>query len=107
MFFIFLAPGSQPLNFSGFALNFTHIFLNWSPPDPSSVNGVIREYRINVTEGETGTLLQFTTAPNITEATIGPLHPFYTYHCTILAYTVEGGPNSSVLSVRTNETGKS
>ncbi len=104
-FFYFAAPGSSPLNSSGVAINSTHIFLDWSPPELGSVNGIIREYRINVTEGETMAFLQFTTSPYLTEATIGPLHPFYIYHCTIFAYTIEGGPNTSVISVRTNEAG--
>jgi len=93
------------LNSSGVAINSTHIFLDWSPPDPNTVNGVIREYRINVTEGETGTLFQYILPSNQTEATIGQLHPFYTYHSTILAYTVEGGPSTSVISIRTSEAG--
>ena len=42
----------------------------------------------------------------MTEATIGPLHPYYTYNCTILAVTVGEGPPSTVITVRTGEDGK-
>ena len=99
------APSSHPLNSTGYALNSTHIFLDWSPPSLQDVNGIIREYRINVTEGETNALQQLTTDPLTTEILVGPLHPFYTYHCTILAFTVEGGPNTTVISIRTHEAG--
>ena len=97
------APGSHPLNSTGYALNSTHIFLDWSPP--LEANGIIREYRINVTEGETNTLQRLTTDNGTTEIVVGPLHPFYTYHCTILAFTVEGGPNTTVISIRTQQDG--
>lgn len=100
------APGSHPLNSSGYAINFTHIALNWSAPREEDLNGALREYRINVTEGLTGNRQQFTTAPGITEIIIGPLHPFYIYHCTIVAYTVEEGPNTNIISIRTQEDGK-
>ena len=100
------APGSHPLNSTGYALNSTHIFLDWSRPNEQDLNGVLREYRVNVTEGETNTLQQLTTDSSTTEIIVGPLHPFYIYHCTILAFTVEGGPNTTVISIRTDEAGK-
>ena len=58
-----------------------------------------------MTEGETDTLFQLTTDPSMTELVVGPLHPFYIYHCTIQAFTVEGGPNTTVISIRTEEDG--
>jgi len=80
--------------------------LTWDPPPPEDINGVIREYRINVTEGETGNLLQYTTNPNTRELVVGPLHPYYTYHCTVVAYTIEVGPYTAIITVRTDEAGK-
>ena len=68
------APGSHPLNSTGYALNSTHIFLDWSPPSLQDVNGIIREYRVNCTEGETNILRQHTTSNSTTEITVGPLH---------------------------------
>ena len=56
-------------------------------------------------ELETGTALRFFSDPDITEATIGSLHPYYTYSCTILAVTVGEGPPSTVITVRTAEDG--
>ena len=105
-FTICTAPGSEPSNITGTALNSTHIYLTWDPPPPEDINGVIREYRINVTEGETGLLLQYTTNPDTRELVVGPLHPYYTYHCTVGAYTVETGPYTAIITVRTDEAGK-
>ena len=45
-------------------------------------------------------------APDVTEAIIGPLHPYYTYNCTILAVTAGEGPPSTVITVRTEEDGR-
>lgn len=94
------------MNSSGYAINSTHIALNWSAPHEEDLNGVLREYRINVSEGLTGNMRWFTTVPDTTEIIVGPLHPFYIYHSTITAYTVEGGPSTSVISIRTGEDGK-
>ena len=105
-FTICTAPGSEPSNITGTALNSTHIYLTWDPPPPEDINGVIREYRIIVTEGETGLLLQYTTNPDTRELVVGPLHPYYTYHCTVGAYTVEVGPYTAIITVQTDEAGK-
>ena len=102
-----IAPESHPLNSTGYAINSTHIALNWSSPHESDLNGILREFRINVTEAVTSTLTQYSTSPDTTEIIIGPLHPFYIYHCTVVAHTVEGGPSTAVISVRTHEDGKS
>jgi len=63
---------------------------------------VIRHYLINVTEQETGRVYQIISEQ--TEITIGPLHPYYTYHCAIAAVTVAEGPNITI-TVRTEEDG--
>ena len=74
----------------------------WEPPEDP--NGNIREYRVNVTEEETGRMFQLST--NTTSIVIGPLHPYYTYNCTIVAVTITPGPFSSVITVRTDEAGR-
>ena len=68
-------------------------------------HGELREYRIDIAEVETGTLLQFFSDPDNTETTVGYLHPYYTYNCTIIAVTVGEGPPSTVITVRTAEDG--
>ena len=88
------------------ALNSTHIYIDWDPPPEDQHHGELQEYRITVNEIETSTSLLVSSDPDVTEATIGPLHPYYTYDCTILAVTVGEGPPSTVITVRTEEDGK-
>ena len=105
IFLTITAPTRHPSNSTGYSLNSTHIYLVWDPPPLEESNGVIREYHINVTERETGTLLQYTTEPDILTLIIGPLHPFYTYNCIIAAYTVDVGPTTEI-TVVTEEDGR-
>ena len=97
-----IAPSSAPQNLTVTALNPHSVTLHWSPPPPHSQNGVIREYRVNVTEVETGMEFNFTTSA--TSITVPFLHPYYTYECVISAYTVATGPYTEV-TVMTPEDG--
>ena len=99
-------PIGTPSNTSGVALNSTHIYLEWDPPPADQQFGELREYRITINELETSYTFQLSSASDVTEAIIGPLHPYYTYYCTILAVTVGEGPPSTVITVRTEEDGK-
>lgn len=104
--FICADPPGTPSNTSGVALNSTHIYLSWDPPPQDQLLGELREYRITVNELETYYSFQLSSDPDVTEAIIGPLHPYYTYNCTILAVTIGEGPPSTVITVRTGEDGK-
>ena len=97
-----IAPSSAPQILTVIALSPYIIFLDWSPPPPHSQNGVIREYRVNVTEVKTGMEFHFTTTA--TAIFVPFLHPYYTYECVISAYTVATGPNAEV-TVMTPEDG--
>lgn len=99
----FSAPTSPPEDVMATAPSSTSISFTWSPPPTNSQNGVIREYRINITEVETGTVFYHTATT--TSITISSLHPYYTYNCTITAYTVATGPYTEVVTVRTLEDG--
>ena len=66
-------------------------------------NGVITEYRVNVTVTNTGE--QFQLATGDTEITISNLHPYYLYMCTVTAVTVAEGPYTASIAVRTAEAG--
>ena len=82
----------------------TIITLFWDPPPADAQNGIITQYRINITEVETGrffTLFSTTTSVNVTT-----LHPYYTYNCVIAAATMIGvGPYTSVITVVTLQDG--
>jgi receptor-type tyrosine-protein phosphatase Q len=95
------APSSPPQNLTGTSMSSDIITLSWSPPPASDTNGVIREYRVNIREVETGTVFSLTTTA--TTITLQSLHPYYTYLCTVSAYTVGVGPYTAVFSIRTPE----
>ena len=103
-YFFFIAPDSAPLHPNGVALSSTSIYITWDPPDLDDHNGVIREYRINVTESETLYFNQHTT--NQTKIVISDLKPYHTYHCYVAAVTVDQGPFTSKVTVVTEEDGK-
>lgn len=67
--------------------------------------GVIREYRLNITELETGSRWRIIVGSEATEAVITSLHPFYTYHITIVPVTIVEGDNYTEITVRTAEDG--
>lgn len=102
--YTYAAP-THPANLNGYSLNATHIFLQWDPPPENATNGIIREYRINITERLTGIVTQYTTDPDTRELFVGSLHPFYTYQCIIVAHTIEPGPFTEAIVVQTEEAG--
>ena len=70
--------------------------LTWDPPPFEMQNGRIRRYNIEITEVETGDVLEFTsTSSNIT---VEDLVPFYNYTCTVSAETVAEGPSSDEIT---------
>ena len=79
------------------------ISLSWSLPSLS--NGVIREYRVNVTEVQTGIVFTEIVMHTKTSIIIQSLHPYYNYKCHISAYTVEVGPYAAAY-IRTLEDGE-
>ena len=101
---LIIAPDGNPSNFTGMALNSTHIYLSWDPPPANQVNGIIRGYQLNVTEAATSQVFQYVI--NATQITIGPLHPFYIYHCSVVAFTVQTGLNTSFFTILTAEDSK-
>lgn len=78
----------------------------WSHPPEDTHYGVIREYWLNVTELETGARWRVVIDAEETEAVITSLHPYYTYHITIVPVTVEAGDNYTEITIRTAESGK-
>ena len=101
-----VGPSGTPSNTSGVALNSTHIHIDWDPPSMDQHHGELSQYRVTVNEVETSTSLLVSTDANVTDVILGPLHPYYTYECTIIAVTVGEGPSSTVITVRTEEDGR-
>ncbi len=78
------------------------ILLNWDQPDGRH-NGIIREYRLNITELDTGRVFYNVSAT--TSLFVSNLHPDYTYQWTVTAFTVGEGPYSVFSTVTTLEDG--
>lgn len=97
-------PDAPPSNTTGMALNSTHIYIAWDPPPRDHINGVIEGYTINITELDTGEMSQYISQE--TEATIGLLHPHYSYNFSIAAVTLAGNGPTTYVIVRTAEAGK-
>ena len=99
------APTGPPLNISHSSPTPSTLILTWSPPDPSYRNGVVRGYLVVISEMETSRLLYFNTSTP--PLSIPSLHPFYTYNCSVSAYTVGlPGPYSPPYLVRMPQSGK-
>lgn len=85
------------------AIGPTSIRITWSPPPLMSQNGLIREYRVNVTEVDTGKV--FVRTSGSTYLILYELHPYYTYECIIGAVTIAEGPYSDMETITTPEDG--
>lgn len=86
------------------ALSSSSIFLSWNPPLLGERNGIIVEYRINITELDTGNVL--TLVSYSTFITVQFLHPYYTYASIVSAVTIDEGPYSEIFIIVTPEDGK-
>ena len=77
---------------------------SWSPPPFEHQNGLIIEYRINVTEVITRhTFVRVSTG---TSLVIMSLHPDYVYEWVVTAVTIGEGPYTTTSSIRMPEDGK-
>ena len=98
------APVSPPEDLNVTALTSMSFILTWSSPPLPSQNGVIRGYRINVTELETGRVQLLNSTDVSLSVTL--LHPYYTYICQVSAFTVAYGPYSDGFRIITPQDGE-
>ena len=101
--FLCLVPTRSPQNASATIRDSRTIECSWSPPPFDHQNGLIIEYRINVTEVITGAISFH--ASSSTTLVVGSLHPDYVYEWTVTAVTIGVGPFTSVFTIRTPEDG--
>ena len=100
--FITAAPAGPPQELKVVLITSRSLKLSWFPPLLQDHNGIIREYRIRVTDVQTGNTVELVSTS--TSITIQPLHPYYVYHCNVAAYTIAEGPYAAV-EVQTPEDG--
>lgn len=105
MLFCSTVPSNSPQNFETIPEDSRTLLLTWEPPPPEDQNGIILEYRINVTVSETGSRFQLTS--DVASLRVSDLHPYYTYLCIITAVTIVGpGPFSQVFTVQMPQDGQ-
>lgn len=102
--YYFVAPTSSPRNISGQALSSTSVILYWHPPPVEHQNGLIREYRIDITEISSNS--SFSVVSQNLSTIIGSLHPNYYYDFSVSAVTVLTGPPSVTIRLILLEDGK-
>ncbi len=96
-------PSAPPQSPSGVARSSTVISLQWSPPPPIDVNGVLTHYVVEVMETDTGRAWSFLALGQ--SLMLGSLHPYYIYSARVAAYSGGVGPFTELLYVRTNQSG--
>lgn len=82
----------------------TSLLLTWSSPPDSSQNGIIRSYVVKIAEVDSDNVLVYSTTS--TTLTVGPVHPFTSYECSVAAITVSQGPFSASVVIQTPQDGK-
>ena len=92
----YIVPSGPPQGITGTALSSTKLLISWSPPLTEERNGVIRMYKIGISEAEaeTGQTDYMYTSDNTTLKTLYSQHPYYHYNITVAAYTIGYGPFS-------------
>ena len=100
------APIGKPTNVTAVTFNATSIHIYWTHPPEDTHYGVIREYRLNVTELETGKRTRVVVDSEEMEVVLMSLHPYFTYHITIVPVTIEEGDNYTEITIKTAEDGK-
>ena len=100
--FLCVVPENPPSNPIGATIDSQTIRLSWATP-LGDHNGRIREYKLNVTELETGRKFELIATTTFVEIT--SLHPFYTYEWQVSAVTIDEGPYTTLSVVVTSEDG--
>ena len=99
-------PTAPPQNFHIISINSTSLTFSWAPPPSSQQNGDIVGYSLQLLEVDTGERLNYTVTSQ-TVFTAPRLHPYYSYVCTLAAYTEAGvGPYTEAITQRTLEDGE-
>ena len=99
----FPAPSAAPQSVTVTVESSTGVFIQWSPPPPPNINGIIREYSVVLENTRTGTVLSYSTIK--TNINITNLDPYTVYNYNVSAITVSVGPFSTALSFTTLQDG--
>lgn len=101
---MYTEPSGPPENVTVQVVTSSSLHLTWSLPDPRYQNGIVRSYIISVRDVEADRFQVFSTLQH--ELTISSLHPYNAYELSVAAVTVDRGPFSTPIPVRTLQDGK-
>ena len=96
-----IVPTVAPDNFAVRVVSTTALYVSWS--SVFTLVGDVRDYIVRLLEVDTGLVTNIRSAA--TSITV-PVHPAYTYNCSVSAVTVSHGPFSTVITVQTPQDGK-
>ena len=99
------APAAATMDVSAVVVSSSSIRLTRASPPEEEQNGIITSYHITITESETGNVFEFSRDGTDSLIIVNSLHPFYTYLCTVAAFTIGLGPHATV-EVQTLQEGK-
>ena len=102
--FMLLVPTRSPQTPFAVTRNSRTIYCTWTPPPIDHQNGLIVDYRVNITEVITGQ--SFVRVSTTTSLEITSLHPDYDYQWVVTAVTTGAGPYTSVSTIKTPEDGE-
>lgn len=74
------------------AVNSKSILLSWEAPRADLQNGIIRAYNISILELETRQEQSLALSGLNTFHIVNSLHPYYSYNCSVAAFTIARGP---------------
>ena len=86
-----------PTNLAAPRTTTSSLSLTWNPPRFDLQNGIIRHYVVYIDDISNGNSWQLTS--NVSRITINNLQPFFTYNCSVAAFTIGVGPISDSLVV--------
>ena len=99
-----VAPNVSPIVTVGYSIDSSTVAIQWTPPPPEDHNGIIREYRVLITNVNTGE--NETRVFSSNTGIIGMLTPSYVYKLSVTAVTVAEGPYSTSITITLPEDGE-
>ena len=100
---LFTAPSAPPSNIRVIVISSESISIAWAPPPAEHRNGMIRRYRVIISDSDHTTSDTALSVTSGREFTISQLTPNHLYTVKVAAYTVALGPYSAPQSARTTE----
>ena len=108
----FLVPTAAPKELRSTAVTSTQITLSWTKVEEQHKNGIILGYKlfykaVGQFAVDTTEKIKLINDENTLQTTVMNLEKYVNYSIKILAFTSKGdGPNSTVVSVETDQDGK-